>query len=181
MWRNTAEHWGWLQVLFHWITAVTVIGLFVSGLWMVELDYYSAWYNRAPFLHKSVGVLLFALVAVRLVWRLLNPLPEDEPGARWEHRIAHAVHWLIYLLLFAIIATGYLIPTAAGAPVSVFDWFELPAFVTGIENQEVVAGKLHLWLAWSLIALVVLHVAGALKQHFINRNRTLKRMLGMRH
>lgn len=181
MLRNSTTHWGWLHIVFHWLTALTVIGLFVSGLWMVELDYYSPWYNRAPAWHKSVGVLLFCLVAIRLLWRLANELPADEPGPRWEHGIAHAVHWLIYLLLFAIIATGYLIPTATGDPVSVFGWFDVPAFVTGLANQEDIAGKLHLWLAWSLIALVVLHVGGALKQHFINRNRTLTRMLGIRH
>ncbi|HEX7029002.1 MAG TPA: cytochrome b [Gammaproteobacteria bacterium] len=180
MLRNTNSHWGWLHILFHWLTALTVIGLFVLGLWMVDLTYYSPWYNRAPDVHKSVGILLFVLVAVRLAWRLVNPVPADEPGPRWEHRLAHAAHWLIYLLLFAIISTGYLIPTAAGDGISVFGWFTVPAFVTGVENQEVIAGKLHLWLAWTLIALVALHVGGALKQHFINRNRTLKRMLGIR-
>jgi len=180
MLRNTATQWGWLHILFHWLTALTVITLFVSGLWMVELDYYSPWYNRIPAWHKSLGILLFGLVAIRLLWRLSNPLPTDEPGPRWEHRVAHAAHWLIYLLLFAIIATGYLIPTAEGEAISVFGWFDVPAFVTGIDNQEDVAGTLHLWLAWTLAALVVLHVGGALKQHFINRNRTLKRMLGIR-
>lgn len=180
MLRNTSSQWGWLHIAFHWLTAVTVIGLFGLGLWMVELTYYDAWYNRAPAIHKSIGILLFALVAARLLWRLANPLPADEPGPRFEHRIAHAVHWLIYLLLFSIIATGYLIPTAEGSGIDVFGWFTVPAFETGIANQEDIAGRLHLWLAWTLIALVGLHVAGALKQHFINRNRTLKRMLGIR-
>lgn len=181
MLRNTTTRWGWLHILFHWLTALTVIGLFALGLWMVELGYYSEWYNRAPYIHKAVGILLFGLVALRLLWRLANPLPADEPGPRWEHRLAHAVHWLIYLLLFAILATGYLVPTAAGDGIDVFGLFTLPALETGLDNQEVIAGRLHLWLAWALIALVVLHVAGALKQHFINRNRTLQRMLGIRH
>ena len=159
---------------------MTVIGLFALGLWMVELDYYSSWYNRAPYIHKAVGILLFGLIGLRLLWRLANPLPDDEPGPRWEHRLAHIVHWLIYLLLFAIIATGYLIPTATGESIDVFGLFAVPALVTGIDNQEDLAGELHFWLAWALIALVALHVGGALKQHFINRNRTLKRMLGLR-
>lgn len=180
MLRNTTSHWGGLHIAFHWLTAVTVIGLLVSGLWMVDLTYYSPWYNRAPAIHKSVGVLLFVLVGMRLLWRLANPVPADEPGPRWEHRVAHAAHWLIYMLLFAIMATGYLVPTAAGDGISVFGWFTVPALDTGIGNQEVIAGKLHLWLAWTLAALIALHVAGALKQHFINRNRTLKRMLGIR-
>lgn len=181
MLRNTKSHWGWLHIFFHWLTAASVIGLFALGLWMADLGYYSEWYNRAPYIHKAVGVLLFGLVTLRLLWRLANPLPTDEPGPRWEHRLAHGVHWLIYLLLFAILATGYLIPTAAGDGIDVFGLFTLPAFTTGIDNQEVLAGRLHLWLAWALIGLVVLHGGGALKQHFINRNRTLTRMLGIRH
>lgn len=181
MLRNTTSQWGWLHILFHWLTAATVIGLFLLGLWMVELDYYSAWYHRAPEIHKAVGVLLFGLVGLRLLWRLANPLPADEPGPRWEHRLAHAVHWLIYLLLFAIIATGYLIPTAEGSAIDVFGLFKVPALPWRMDSQEDLAGELHEWLAWLLIALVMLHVAGALKQHFINRNRTLKRMLGIRH
>jgi cytochrome b561 len=180
MLRNSREHWGWPSIFFHWLTALTVIGLFVLGLWMVGLNYYHPWYYRAADIHKSLGLLLFGLVAARLLWRLANPVPEHTPGPRWEHRLADAVHWVIYLLLFAILATGYLIPTAAGQPVSVFGWFDIPAFVTGIPNQETLAGRLHEYLAWALIALLVLHVAGALKQHFIHRNRTLKRMLGIR-
>lgn len=178
--RNTRACWGWLSILFHWLSAVTVIGLFALGLWMVDLNYYHPWYNRAPDIHKSVGLLLFGLLAARLLWRLANPVPEHEPGPRWEHRLADIVHWLIYLLLFAILASGYLIPTAVGQPVAVFDWFEVPALVTTIDNQETVAGDWHKYLSWTLIGLLVLHIAGALKQHFINRNRTLKRMLGIR-
>lgn len=180
MLRNTSDNWGWVAIGFHWLTAVAVIGLFILGLWMVDLSYYSPWYNRAPDIHKSIGILLFGLVALRLSWRLFNVRPGPEPGPRWEHLLAEVVHWAIYLLLFAILATGYLIPTADGAAISVFGWFDVPAWVTGINNQEDVAGRLHRWLAWALIALVAVHAAGALQQHFIKRNRTLKRMLGIR-
>lgn len=179
-WRNTTAGWGWPHIAFHWLTAVAVIGLFALGLWMVELDYYSPWYNLAPHIHKSTGILLFGLVVLRLAWRLANPRPAAEPGPHWEHVLASVVHGLLYAALFAVMLTGYLIPTAAGEPVSVFGWFEVPAIVSGIENQEDRAGRLHLWLAWILVALVLVHVAGALKQHFVNRNRTLKRMLGIR-
>ncbi|HLU61500.1 MAG TPA: cytochrome b [Gammaproteobacteria bacterium] len=180
MLRNTPDNWGWVAIAFHWMVAAAVIGLFFLGWWMVDLNYYSPWYVRAPDIHKSVGILLFGLVALRLVWRLVNVRPRPEPGPAWEHLLAEAVHWLIYLLMFAILATGYLIPTAQGAPISVFGWFEVPAWVTGIQNQEDIAGDLHRWLAWSLMALVAIHAAGALQQHFIKRNRTLKRMLGIR-
>lgn len=180
MLRNTPGNWGWPAILFHWLTAATVIALFVSGLWMTGLDYYHPWYNRAPHWHKSVGLLLFGLVGLRLIWRLVNTRPRAEPAAAWEHRLADLVHWAIYLLLFAILLSGYLIPTADGEAIAVFNWFEVPALLSGLDNQETLAGKVHEYLAWALIAVVVVHVAGALKQHFINRNRTLARMLGVR-
>lgn len=180
MLRNSPNRWGWPAIFFHWLTAAAVIALFASGLWMVGLDYYHAWYHRAPHWHKSVGILLFGLVGLRLLWRLANPRPAPEPMPAWEHHLADGVHWAIYLLLFTVLLTGYLIPAADGEAVAVFDWFEVPALITNLQNQETAAGTLHEYLAWTLIAVVVLHVAGALKQHFINRNRTLKRMLGVR-
>lgn len=88
------------------------------------------------------------------------------------------VHTLIYLLLFSIMISGYLISTADGRSVDVFNWFSIPATLHGFEQQEDIAGLIHLVLATSLITLVTLHAAAALKHHFIDRDRTLLRMFG---
>jgi len=147
---------------------------------MMSLGYYDSWYNRAPWIHKSAGMLLFALVIVRVIWRWSNPLPEPAPGTRpWEARVAHLAHIGIYLLLFGILISGYMIPTARGAPISVFGWFDVPALPAVVENQESVAGAWHEWLAWILMGLVVIHAAAAIKHHFFNRDDTLRRMLGL--
>lgn len=178
-WRNRQDRYGLVHVALHWLTAVTVIGLFTLGLWMVELGYYDAWYNRAPMIHKSVGMLLFGLVILRVLWRLSNPLPPPAEGTRpWEARLAHVAHLLIYLLLFGILITGYLIPTAGGEAVKVFDWFAIPALPSLMDKQETVAGQWHEVLAWILIILVAVHAAAALKHHFFDRDDTLRRMLG---
>lgn len=177
-WRNTDQGYGMIAIVLHWLTALTVVGLFVLGLWMVELTYYDPWYRRAPAIHKAVGVLLFVGVTLRLAWRLAGPVPRPIPAhPRWEQRLAAVVHGLLYLLLFAVMVAGYLISTADGRPVDVFGLFSMPATLSGLENQEDVAGTVHLALAVALVSLAGIHALAALKHHFIDRDRTLKRML----
>lgn len=179
--RNTKETYGLMAVSLHWIIALGVIGTAILGLWMTGLDYYSAWYRSAPFWHKSIGITLAALIILRLLWRWTNPSPVPLPHhKRWEVRLAALVHGVLYVLLFIIVASGYLISTAKGQGVSVFGWFELPALVTGLPSQADRAGFVHYWLGVSLLALVALHALGALKHHFVDHDNTLRRMLGMR-
>ena len=178
-WRNSSAHRGLLAVLLHWLVVLAVIGLFGLGLWMTALDYYHPWYRRGPDLHRSIGVLLFAVILLRLAWRLLSPTPRPLPSHRpWEIGGAHAAHALLYLLPLATTVSGYLLSTADGRGVFVFDWFEVPALYTRLEQQEEVMGDLHAALAWGLIAIAALHALAALKHHFIDRDTTLTRMLG---
>ncbi|MEN8166698.1 MAG: cytochrome b [Pseudomonadota bacterium] len=181
---NSSEDYGLVAILLHWLVALALIGLFGLGLWMVELSYYDAWYRQAPAVHKGMGILLCLVMLLRLGWRLVNVVPKDEPDlSRLERRSAHLVHWLLYLLPFAVMISGYLISTADGRPIEVFGLFSVPALVSDIPNQEDLAGRVHLILAISLIGLASLHALAALKHHFIDRNRTLLKMLGlpMRH
>lgn len=177
MLKNSPQAYGLVHIALHWLTAAAVALLFPLGLWMVELDYYDSWYHRAPDLHKSVGMLLVAVVALRLVWRWTNPHPRPL-GSALENRLATAAHILLYLLLLALLVSGYLISTAEGHPVSVFGWFSVPATLHDLPRQADVAGEIHELLAFTLIGLVALHAGAALKHHFINRDRTLRRMLG---
>jgi cytochrome b561 len=87
-------------------------------------------------------------------------------------------HLALYVILFAIMISGYLISTADGQPINVFGWFNVPASVTDLPDQADNAGTIHLYLAWSVVVLSVLHGLAALKHHFIDRDVTLKRMLG---
>lgn len=182
MLRNTAQRYGWMAMSLHWLVALLVLGLFGLGLYMSSLTYYDPWYRLGPFWHKSFGVVLFVLMLWRVVWVLLNPKPQPPVHSpAWERHIAHITHGLLYLLLFVLMLSGYLISTADGRGVSVFDWFEIPALPWSFEHQEDVAGKVHLAIAWTLIGLVGLHVAAALKHHFIDKDSTLKRMLPWRN
>ncbi|MGF1545939.1 MAG: cytochrome b [Thiotrichales bacterium] len=166
-------------IILHWGVALTVFGLFALGLWMVDLGYYDPWRKDAPEIHKAVGVLLFIAMSVRLVWRLLHPAPAPLAShALWERRAAAITHALLYSLLFATMVAGYLISTADGRAISVFGWFEVPATLSRLPNQEDIAGEVHFALAVTTLALVAAHALAALKHHFFDRDPTLLRMLG---
>ncbi len=177
MLANQSERYGVVQIALHWLIAVAVFGLFGLGLWMVELTYYSSWYRTAPDIHRSIGVVVVGLMMLRLVWRLMNPSVKALPSHHaWAVALAKATHGLMYLLVIGLGISGYMITTANGQPLMVFDWFAIPAINFGIEYQEDIAGDAHALFAWSLIGLVSLHIAGALKHHFIDKDNTLKRM-----
>ncbi|WP_448212433.1 cytochrome b [Colwellia sp. MEBiC06753] len=177
--KNTTTTYGWLAIFFHWLTALVVIGMFTSGWWMVELNYYSQWYKTAPYLHKSVGLLLFALLISRMVWKKTNPAPVAM-GSSIEQAGAKIAHTLLYLLVLVICLTGYLISTADGRGIELFSWFTIPSAGSLIDQQEDIAGLIHQYSAYGLMILVAIHALAAIKHHFINKDNTLKRMLSPR-
>lgn len=177
--KNTHDAYGALTIAIHWLFALAVFGLFGLGLYMVELTYYDPWYRGSLSLHESAGILLFGLLLVRIVWRLINLQPSPEPGKAWEHAIAALTHGLLYLIPLTLMLSGYLIATADGRAIAVFDLFSIPALPALMENQEDFFGEVHEILAWGLMVLSGLHTLAALKHHFVLKNRTLKRMLGI--
>ena len=161
---NTPERYGVISAAFHWLSAIIVYGMFALGLWMVTLSYYDGWYHKAPELHKSIGILLMMGLVIRVLWRVISPPPGPLPSYSPMTRLAaKAGHLALYLLLFAIGISGYLISTAPLADAGA---------------QADFAGALHFWLAWSVVVLSVMHGFMALKHHFIDKDDTLKRMLG---
>lgn len=178
--RNNETQYGWVAIALHWLMAPAIIGIFALGWWMRQLSYYDPWYRQGPELHKGIGILLAGLLLFRLAWKLLNPSPVQEANTpHWQTLAARLAHGVIYLLLLAIVASGYLISTADGRAIDVFGWFSLPATIQAIPNQEDIAGQVHEILAWSLMTLVALHALAALKHHFIDRDATLRKMLGL--
>lgn len=178
-WRNSPSRYGLVSVLIHWLVAVVVFGLFGLGYWMVGLDYYSSWYKTAPDIHKGIGILLFAVMLARLFWRWLSPPPGSLPNHGRLTRLGSKLgHGFLYLGLFVLMFSGYLISTADGRGIEVFGLFTVPATITGIPDQEDIAGLVHEYLAWTLVIFAGIHALAALKHHFIDRDRTLVRMFG---
>ncbi len=164
--------------IFHWSSALLILSLFALGLWMRSLGYYDAWYQDAPDLHKSFGLLLALIIILRVLNRFFKHPPAAlDTHKLWETKLAHIIHGILYLGLFIIIISGYFIATSDNRGIEVFDLFSFPAFFTAFEEQEDIAGFIHEWAAYILMALVSLHVAGALKHHFLDKDSTLKRML----
>lgn len=143
---------------------------------MVSLNYYSSWYQIAPFYHKSFGLLLTALILLRLFWRAFDKAPKPV-GTSIEILASKLVHFALYALLLVIFFSGYLIATGDGRPVSAFGVIQIPSLIN-YKGIEIVAGNIHFYAAWALAGLVFLHAAAALKHHFFNKDQVLKRMLG---
>lgn len=179
--KDESKCYDWFSVGLHWLIALLVIGLFISGVWMVGLDYYHEWYYRAPWWHKSLGMVVLVLILTRFIWVTLRLSPEplmSIPG--WQVRIASLVHGLMNFLLILIAVSGYLMVTAKGDNLSIFDWFAIPALFSNRAGWVDPAGTIHLWLAYTVITLAVVHALAAIKHHFIDKDATLWRMFGIR-
>jgi len=161
----------WFHRLLHAVMALLIPTLFGVGLWMVDLDFYHGWYHRAPDLHKAVGMI----VALLLLPRLLMLLTKKTAQSQVLVKLAHVA---LYGLLMMVLLSGYFIATAEGQGVDVFGLFVVPALQVSIDNQADIAGEIHLWSAWALIVLTVLHLAGALKHAWIDKDDTMQRMWG---
>jgi cytochrome b561 len=161
----------------HWLIALMVFGLLAVGLYMTEL-------NTTPqkiqlyMTHKSVGLTVLLLMALRLLYRWRNPapaLPEAMPA--WQKRAAALTHVMLYLLLLAMPISGWLMNSASGFPMKYFGWFRVPDLIARDAERLAFFKAAHEYIAWTLIALIVLHVLAALKHHLLNRDDILRRML----
>lgn len=163
--------------LSHWISALLIIGLGVSGWWMVGLGYYDPWYHRAPDLHKQFGVLALLLAVLRPLWWWIERWPPLPTGvSRAERVLARLMHALLFALCLLVPASGYLMVTAAGDPVTVTG-LDLPAIGAGRTGLRDAAIAVHTWGSYALLGLAAAHAAAALKHQFINRDGVLRRIL----
>ena len=177
MLKDTATAYGWISIGIHWLMALTIFAMFGLGLYMVELSYYDAWYKGSLELHKSIGIMLILVLMVRVAWRFTNITPEELPGPKWEQRAGKLMHIGLYLAMALLLLSGFLISTADGRGINVFELFIVPAAPWSIDNQEDIAGEIHEVLAWLLILMAAAHALAAIKHQFINKDNGLKRML----
>ena len=171
--RNARATYGRVARFFHWLMAALLLWQVSVAITMVRLP--EDWYHRLSFWHESSGVVLLALVTARLAWRLIHPPPPltAPPLMRLG---AHAVHAALYVLLFAIPVTGYLMNNALGFAVEPFGLFTLPTLLTLDRPLGFRLLALHFWLGMTLLALFCLHLGAALLHHFVLRDGTLNRM-----
>lgn len=177
MWEpNNASSWGAPAKLFHWLVAVLIFIQFVLGWWAVSWRLSPLKLNLFVW-HKSIGMVILALVIWRLLWRWMNPtpvLPADTPA--WERVAARASHALLYVLMIALPLSGWLLNSAAGVPFRIFRIIPLSSLIAPDKHMAELAALVHLLLCLALAVLLVLHIGAALRHHFIKRNDVLRRM-----
>jgi cytochrome b561 len=162
-------------IALHWLLALAIVGAFGVGLYMHELPL-SPQKLKLYNWHKWAGVTILALSALRLLWRLTHRPPPDVPMPAWQRSVAHLTHGALYLLFFAVPLVGWAYSSAAGFPIVWFGVLPLPDFVPVDKALAEAIKPWHAALAWALAVLVVLHVAGALKHQFVDRDGLLARM-----
>ena len=175
--RNTIRSWGSISKTLHWLIVLLIINQWVIAERAEALPLGAAKLQALSW-HKSFGMTIFALALVRLVWRWLNPVPTLDGKARgWERLLAHLSHLLLYGLIFAMPLTGWLMSSARNFPVSWFGVFQFPDLVAPDTSLYESMKDWHHLLFAVLVIVALLHIAGALKHHFIDKNEVLKRML----
>lgn len=177
--RNTPERYGSVAQALHWVVVLLLIGQVAVGKIADEMP---DGFDKLVLLarHKSVGITILALAAIRLAWRLFDRPPPPPPMPRWQFVASRATHWGLYALLFAMPLTGWMMSSASNYPVSWFGLLQLPDFVAPDRDLKHLMEEIHETLAKALIALALLHVGAALKHQFIDRDGLIWRMLPWR-
>lgn len=163
-------------IVFHWLLALMIVVSFCIGIYMVELPFSPQQLKLFSY-HKWAGISILALSALRLLWRLFRHPPQELPMPPWQRQAARMIHWGMYLLFFAVPLVGWAYSSAAGFPVVMFGVLPLPDFVPVDKALADAIKPWHATLAYALAALVLGHVAAALKHHFIDRDGLLLRMV----
>jgi len=170
------EHYNRTAIVFHWVTAAFIVGNLLLGITMVGLPISPRklhWYLW----HKSTGLTIFALTSLRVAWRLVRPHPEPVPMPAWQQRMAAASHVTLYVLLLLIPVSGWLYSSSTGVQVVYLGLLPLPDLVGKDKALADTLRLVHVALNTLLVGVVCVHVASALKHHFVDRDAVLARML----
>ena len=165
----------------HWLLALAILGMFAVGVYMADLPF-SPLRLKLYNWHKWAGVTFLALTLLRLLWRMTHRPPAlphaiAQAMPSWQIRAYHATHHLLYLLFFAVPLIGWAYSSAAGFPIVWFSQIPLPDFVSPNKQLADMIKPLHEFSAFALVGLAGLHIAAALKHHWIDRDGLLARML----
>lgn len=178
-----------VAIALHWLIAVAIVGMIALGWYMTDLPTDTPAERGAQFtvfqLHKSIGVTILVLSIARVAWRLMNPPPPEPPMPGWQAGLAKVVHVGLYVLIIVMPLSGWIMVSASPTGIDTIlyktvHWPHLPGLSTlPLDARKQLQGPLefvHSKLAWVIIVLLGLHVAGALKHQFIDKDHLLARM-----
>lgn len=175
--RNDREQFGIVAKVLHWGVAALIVTQFSIAFYMEDLPKGLERFRYVE-LHKSIGIVILALMVLRFLWRTNNPpppLPNDLPV--WEIWAANASHWALYGFVIVQSLSGMSLVWAANSPLTFFGWFVLPNPIGPDKALRAFFGEIHEYAAFGIVALLVLHIGAALRHHFILKNNILRRML----
>lgn len=168
-----------VSIVFHWIVGLTIVGLIGVGIWMTDLPRgeFRSWVYGW---HKVIGTTVFMVAALRILWRWRQGMPEHVAKLpQWQAQAARLSHYVLLLATVGLPLSGALYSYFGGYPVPILGLFKIQT-----ENKVPALYDffhfIHGWAGWILAAIIALHVAAALKHHFVEKDGTLRRMLGAR-
>lgn len=185
MFNNSSSEYGLFSKLLHWLMAIMIIVLIGVGLYMAGLPKETTEQKQYAFqfydLHKPFGAIMLMLIIVRLSWLRLSPPPElPAVFDAKEKTITLTIRSLLYALMLLIPVSGYIMSNSAGHPINFFGLINLPAIVGKSEDLRSLAHTAHKTMAFAILALIALHIAGVLKHRIKDKDGDsdlLKRML----
>lgn len=177
--ENEEGRYGFASRMLHWTTAILFLSLFPIGMFASMIPE-EAWFRNYYYvIHKSIGVLVFILLLVRLLWNRKSKRPQLDSSLKpGERRWAHRVHVILYVMLLAMPVTGYMMTSYHGFPTYFFGLELQPLWDKS--DAYIIWGTFHKYLLPYVLYIVLgAHILGAMKHHFIDRHAVaLKRMVG---
>ncbi len=172
----TSPRYDGVAILLHWLVALIIIGNFALGVYMHELPL-TPWKLKLYSWHKWAGVSVFLLAAVRILWRATHrppALPDSMPD--WQKAVAHGGHHLLYLLMFAVPVTGWLMSSALGVQTVYFGVLPIPDLLGKNKELGDTLKVVHEVANVTMAAIVLGHALAALKHHYKDHDGILSRM-----
>ena len=173
---NARLAYGNFAKLLHWIIAAILVAQFALG-WLMPNIRRGMEPGVAMHTHISIGIVVLALIVVRLLWRLTHPVEPAPELLRWQRVTSEAVHWSLYLLVFVTTLSGWFYASARGWTLSFFGLFPLPALVAQGSSLGHAIGSIHEDMVWVLAGVVAIHAAAALLHALVYRDQVMQRML----
>jgi cytochrome b561 len=162
--------------IFHWLIVGLLIVQYLIG-WLMPDIHRGMQPGTAMMFHVSSGVTILALMSVCFLWRLAHPVTADGSLAPWQRASSAAVHWLLYLLVFAVTVSGWFFASARGWTIRLYGIVDLPMLTAANSALARAIGRWHGELEWMLLAFVALHVLAALVHLLVYRDKVVARMM----
>ncbi|WP_296650049.1 cytochrome b/b6 domain-containing protein [Paraburkholderia sp.] len=175
--KGSGTRYGAIAQFFHWCTAILVLVAFIYGPGGPEQRVYSSVHEFDRRLHETLGLCVFALAVIRLLWRAFDTRPAAPDGPRWMGVLATVVQWLLYLLLLALPLTAITGAWLQGHPLTLVAGIEISPLFAASHGAGATFASVHGWLGDLIMWLAGLHALAALFHHIVLKDDVLTTML----